>query len=52
MAKMTKAAARKRLNECKSKLMNVALEESFPVSTWTNANKAIKIIDNMIKALK
>ncbi len=49
---MTKAAAKKRLQECQTKLKNVALEEQFPISTFTNANKAIAIIDRMIKNLK
>jgi len=52
MAKMTKAQARKRLKECKAKLVNVALIEAFPVSTFTNANKAIHIINKMIKNLE
>ena len=49
---MTKAAARKRLKECKAKLVNVALVEEFPISTFRDANKAIVIIDKMMKNLK
>jgi hypothetical protein len=49
---MTKAAAKRRLKECQKKLKNVALEEQFPISTYTNANKAIAIIEKMIKNLK
>jgi len=52
MAKMSKAQARKRLNECKNKLTNVALEESFPVSIFSDAMKMIKTIDKMINRLK
>ena len=49
---MTKAQGRKRLKECKSKLMNVALEESFPISIFTDSNKIIKMLDKMIAKLK
>jgi len=52
MAKMTKAQARKRLAECKNKLTNVALEDSFPIQIFTKSMKMIKEIDKMIESLK
>lgn len=52
MVKITKSEARKRLKECKGKLMFVALGESFPLSTFKDASKCMELLDKMMKVLK